>query len=49
MTEKSPSNESATIAENRKARYDYFIEETYEAGLSLQGLGGEEPARGACS
>jgi SsrA-binding protein len=37
MTKKSPSNESATIAENRKARYDYFIEETYEAGLSLQG------------
>jgi SsrA-binding protein len=37
MTKKSPSNESATIAENRKARYDYFIEETYEAGMSLQG------------
>jgi SsrA-binding protein len=25
------------VAENRKARHDYFIEETYEAGLSLQG------------
>src|SRR6201997_5395700 len=25
------------IAENRKARFDYFIEERYEAGLSLQG------------
>jgi SsrA-binding protein len=25
------------IAENRKARYDYFIEERYEAGLALQG------------
>ncbi|HEV8333641.1 MAG TPA: SsrA-binding protein SmpB [Steroidobacteraceae bacterium] len=37
MTKKSPSKESATIAENRKARHDYFIEETYEAGLSLQG------------
>jgi SsrA-binding protein len=37
MSKKSPSNESATIAENRKARHDYFIEETYEAGLSLQG------------
>ena len=37
MSKKSPTNESATIAENRKARYDYFIEETYEAGLSLQG------------
>jgi SsrA-binding protein len=37
MTKKSQTDESATIAENRKARYDYFIEETYEAGLSLQG------------
>jgi SsrA-binding protein len=25
------------IAENRKARFEYFIEERYEAGLSLQG------------
>jgi SsrA-binding protein len=25
------------IAENRRARYDYFIEETYEAGLMLTG------------
>jgi SsrA-binding protein len=25
------------IAENRRARFDYFIEERYEAGLSLQG------------
>jgi SsrA-binding protein len=26
-----------TLAENRKARHDYFIEETYEAGVSLAG------------
>ena len=26
-----------TIADNRKARFDYFIEETLEAGLALQG------------
>lgn len=26
-----------TIAENRKARHDYFIEDTYEAGLCLVG------------
>ena len=26
-----------SIAENRRARYDYHIEETYEAGLVLQG------------
>lgn len=25
------------IAENRKARYDYFVEDTYEAGLVLKG------------
>jgi SsrA-binding protein len=25
------------IAQNRKARHDYFIEETYEAGMVLQG------------
>lgn len=28
---------SRLIAENRKARFDYFIEERYEAGLVLQG------------
>jgi len=26
-----------TLAENRKARHDYFIEETYEAGIELVG------------
>ena len=26
-----------TVCENRKARHDYFIHETFEAGLSLQG------------
>ncbi len=25
------------IAQNRKARHDYFIEETYEAGVALKG------------
>jgi SsrA-binding protein len=25
------------IAENRRARFDYFIEERYEAGMALQG------------
>ena len=35
----SAQNESSSrlIAENRKARFDYFIEERYEAGLVLQG------------
>ncbi|ODP38301.1 SsrA-binding protein SmpB [Sphingomonas turrisvirgatae] len=26
-----------TVAENRKARFEYFIEDTYEAGIALQG------------
>ncbi len=29
--------ENRTIAENRKARHDYFVEETYEAGIALYG------------
>lgn len=28
---------SKTIARNRRARHDYFIEDTYEAGLVLKG------------
>lgn len=28
---------SATIALNRKARHDYFVEDTYEAGIELFG------------
>lgn len=34
---KQKADTSPTIAENRQARHEYFIEETYEAGLSLQG------------
>ena len=30
-------NEKRVIAYNRKARHDYFVDETYEAGLSLCG------------
>ncbi len=36
MTAKT-SEPSRVIAENRKARFDYFIEERYEAGLALEG------------
>lgn len=28
---------NSTIAQNRRARHDYFIEEKFEAGLALQG------------
>ncbi len=33
---KTPSSDN-TIVVNKKARYDYFIEETYEAGIVLEG------------
>ena len=33
----SKTEHANTIAINRKARHDYFIEETYEAGIVLQG------------
>ncbi len=34
---KKKSSESNVIAVNRQARHDFFIEETYEAGLVLEG------------
>lgn len=34
---KSKKNPPGVIADNRRARHDYFIEDTYEAGLALQG------------
>jgi SsrA-binding protein len=32
-----PKGEGKVVAQNKKARHDYFIEETYEAGIVLQG------------
>jgi SsrA-binding protein len=32
-----PSESETTVCVNRRARYDYFIEETFEAGLVLTG------------
>ncbi len=39
MNSKKPATATAprSIADNRKARHDYFIEEQLEAGLSLEG------------
>lgn len=34
---KSKKNPPGVIADNRRARHDYFIEDTFEAGLALQG------------
>ena len=28
-------SETKTIAQNKKARHDYFVEESYEAGIEL--------------
>jgi SsrA-binding protein len=36
MTRKQ-EKQSTTIAQNKKARFDYFIEERFEAGLALEG------------
>lgn len=35
--EKAHKHSSATIALNKRARHEYFIEEEFEAGLALQG------------
>ena len=37
MARKQSKESSNTIARNKKARFDYFIEENFEAGLELQG------------
>lgn len=37
------------IANNKKARFDYFIEDTYEAGLSLCGTEVKSLRMGKCS
>jgi len=34
---KKSGKPSSRIAENRKARHEYFIEDTFEAGLALEG------------
>jgi SsrA-binding protein len=37
MANQAKEDGKALIAENRKARHDYFIEDRYEAGLALMG------------
>jgi len=37
MANKKPKKPSSTIALNKKAKHDYFIEDHFEAGLCLQG------------
>lgn len=38
-----------TIAVNRKARHDYFVEETYEAGIELFGTEVKSLRAGGCN
>ncbi|MBD3821825.1 SsrA-binding protein SmpB [Hydrogenovibrio sp. JE_KL2] len=37
MAKKQKQNNSNSITVNKKARFEYFIEEEYEAGLALEG------------
>lgn len=37
MAKKKNKRGTSTIALNKKARHDYFVEETFEAGMSLEG------------
>lgn len=41
--------EIKTLAQNRKARYDYFVEETYEAGIELRGTEVKSIRGGKCN
>ena len=41
--------DSRIIAENRKARHDYFVEEVYEAGIELFGTEVKSLRAGACN
>lgn len=50
MAKKSAKGHSGTIAaQNRKARHDYFIEATYEAGIMLLGSEVKSLRRGSAS
>jgi len=37
MADTKSKTEKRVIVQNRKARHDYFVEETYEAGIELYG------------
>ena len=37
MGKTNKANTSSTIASNKKARFDFFIEESFEAGIALEG------------
>ena len=55
MAKKSGKNKSGlistnkTVAENRRAKFEYFIEEKFECGLMLKGSEVKSLRHGQCS
>ncbi len=49
MAPDAKSDNTKTVADNRKARHDYHIEETHEAGLVLTGTEVKSLRAGQCS
>ena len=47
--EKMAKEAKKLIANNKKARFDYFIEDTYEAGIALHGTEVKSLRMGKCS
>src|SRR5690606_12703465 len=43
---KEPQRPRKIVAENRRARHDYFIEDDLEAGIVLEGSGGKSQRQG---
>lgn len=48
MSKKKPKANSSTIAQNKKARHDYFLEDKTEAGLVLTGWEVKSLREGKC-
>ena len=44
-----PDSEIKVVAQNRKARHDYFVEETFEAGIELCGTEVKSIRLGKCN
>ena len=44
-----PQKGVKVVAQNRKARHDYFVEETFEAGIELRGTEVKSIRLGKCN
>lgn len=44
-----PRKDVQVVAQNRKARHDYFVEETFEAGIELRGTEVKSIRLGKCN